>query len=115
MAVGTPAKAALMRASCLVASWISAGERPAQTGSPTNRVRPPGCASVKRRMTGMMREGLRPSMDMFWKLTVSPARPSLARTSSRLPRGTATSAGSPTARPSSRNEQTTSTYSPAVR
>ena len=95
-------------------SSISAGERPAHRGSPTNRVRTPRCASVKRRTAGMMREGLRPSTDMSRKRTVPPVLPSLARIISRLPCGTATSAGSPAFRPSSRNEEITSRYWPVV-
>src|SRR2546421_311326 len=46
MVVGTSANAALTSASCLVASSISAGERPAHTGSPTNRVRTPRWAGT---------------------------------------------------------------------
>ena len=59
---------------------------------------------------GMMREGLRPNTDMSRKRIVPPLPPRLARIISRLPSGTATSAGSPAFRPSSRNEEITSRY-----
>ena len=69
MAAGVAVKARLIRASCRVASWISSAVRPGQMGSPTNRTRRPRWASVKSRMAGMIRPGLRPRPAMSVKAT----------------------------------------------
>ena len=73
--VGTAARAALISASCRVASVVSAGERPAQTGSSRNRVRRGWRLSVNRQLAGMIRAGLRPSTAMPANDTAWPASP----------------------------------------
>jgi hypothetical protein len=109
--VGTAASAELISASCRVASAVSAAERPAHTGSPTNRVRRGRRLSVKRRMAGMIRPGLRPSAVMSANDTAPAASPRAARTRSRRRPGTATSTGSAAASPSRTNEHTSPAYS----
>ena len=105
MNAGASPSATLISASCSAQAGYSSALRPAQIGSPMTRTRVPGWSATNWRSTPpMMRPGLRPATDMSAvRTTASSSAVSAERSRSRLGWGTATSTGSPRARPSRMN------------